>query len=293
MTTAVDETTVQGIITDVSIKAGATVALTVAPAPQEAPVVKPGIAEPVAPVVRTSAADALLRKHLASVSLKSQQIQPQARPPAPVPVPASAKPTSVADAPLKNPVDAAVFKKPSEIVLEVDPVQRETGRLTDLPNPGEVLAKRKQHNTICCCIDPYINEEESVYAPGNYIREGDVYRHRTHMRRMVVCFNICHTHEYFSQTLIQRAADGRTLNNVTVDELNNINMYFLVKSETCKHKHHDVRRYSNFGRILKFMCTIEGVTSTLRKLACLDNCMDNVNVETLRCERSLYSRRHF
>jgi hypothetical protein len=196
---------------------------------------------------------------------------------------------------LMGKLDSAAVKKPSEIVLQVDPVQRGTGRMTgdQLPNPQEILVKHKASNTICCCIDPYVNEEASIYAPGNYMREGDVYRHRTHMMRMVVCFNVCYSTEYISESLIQRAADGVTLNNVTVDELNNINKYFLVKSEKCSHRHHDIRRYSNVGRVLKFLCTIEGVTSTLRKLVCLDDCVSTVKVQTLRCERSLYSRRHF
>lgn len=201
-------------------------------------------------------------------------------------------PTSVVPSSVRT-AQESVVKKPSEVVLEIDGVQRETGRLTDLPNPDEILAKRKYLSTVCCCIDPYVNEEASVYAPGNYIREGDVYKHRVHMKRMIVCFNLCYSSEYITKTLIQRASDGTPLSNLTTDDLGNINKYFLVKSEKCKHRHHDIKRYSNVGRILKFLCTLDGIASTLRKMVCLEDCVNTVDIQTLRCERSLYSRRHF
>jgi hypothetical protein len=185
-------------------------------------------------------------------------------------------------------------KKPSEIAKSTDPVQRETARPTDLPSPDEVLAKKAANrSTICCCIDPYVNEEPSFYVPGSFIRQGDVYRHRTTMVRQVVCFNLCWNTEFRSQNIITRAADGVVMPNITLDELNNINNYFLVKSEKCNHRHHDIRRYSNMGRILKFLFTPAGIYSTLRKLICLDECIDTVNTRTVRCERSHYSRRHF
>lgn len=187
-------------------------------------------------------------------------------------------------------------KKPSEIVLGSDPIQRETGRPTDLPNTDEVLAAKKgvaESGTVCCCIDPYVNEEATVYAPGAYMREGDVYKHRTTMVRMVVCFNLCYSTEFVAKNIIMRASDGVVLDNVKVTDLENISNYFLVKSEKCTFKHHDIRRYSNVGRVLKFLCTPQGLCSTLRKIICIDDCVDTVNIRTVRCERSHYSKRHF
>jgi hypothetical protein len=184
-------------------------------------------------------------------------------------------------------------KKPSEIVLEAPAMQRDTGRPTDLPNPDEVVTRRVlESGTICCCIDPYVNEEASVYVPGSYIREGDVYKHRTTMVRMVICFNVCYSTEYTTQTTVVRAADGATL-NIEANELNDIAKFFLVKSEKCKHRHHDIRRYSVLGRTVKYLCTLQGIVSTLRKVTCIEDCVDTVNIRTVRCERSHYSRRNF
>lgn len=201
------------------------------------------------------------------------------------------KQVTVADAS----ITAVEAKKPSEIILGTT-IQRDTARPTDLPNPEVVLTKvvvPKSSSTVCCCINPYVNEEASMYAPGNYIREGDVYKHRTTMLRMVVCFNLCYNTEFVTQTIIMRAADGTQLPNVTIDDLNDISKFFLVKSEKCKHRHHDIRRYSDLGRVLKFLCTFSGIASTLRKVFCMEDCVDTVNIRTVRCERSHYSRRHF
>jgi hypothetical protein len=189
---------------------------------------------------------------------------------------------------------AAGVKKPSQLLHEVDIELRETGRVTDF-HDIEFQNKKSSFNqsTVCCCIDPYIDEEHSVYFPGDNIRDGDVYKHRAQIIKMVVCFNICHREEYFTETIIHRALDGLPMKTITVDELNNPHHFFLVKSEPCQHRHHDLRRYTTYGRILRFLCTIPGILSTMRKLFCLEECTNTVHVKTVRCERSLYSRRHF
>jgi hypothetical protein len=187
------------------------------------------------------------------------------------------------------------IKKPSQIVLEVDQEQRETRQITDLFEI-EIFNRKgsfRNSSTICCCIDPFITEEGSIYFPGDYFREGDVYKHRVTLMRMVICFNICHRLEPVTETFIQRASDGLPLKTVSVEELDNINHFFLVRTEKCGHRHHDLRRYSVYGRLLKFLCTFSGIVSTVRKLTCIEECVSTVNVQTVRCEKSLYSRRHF
>jgi hypothetical protein len=185
------------------------------------------------------------------------------------------------------------IKKPSELVTGQPEVElRETGRVTDF-HEIELQNKSFTQSTVCCCIDPYIDEEASVHIPSDTCRDGDVYKHRTQMVRMVVCFNLCYREEYVTETLIQRANDGFPMKTITVDELNNPHHFFLVKSEKCNHRHHDLRRYSNMGRIFRFLFTTRGILSTLKKLCCLEDCTNTVYVKTVRCERSLYSRRHF
>jgi hypothetical protein len=187
-------------------------------------------------------------------------------------------------------------KKPSEIVNNIENAllenQRETGRITDMLEVDIIKAtKNPKYTTVCCCIDPYINEKPHIYVPGAQIRDGDVYKHRVHLMTMVVCFNICHNIEHTTETFIQRASDGVQLKTMKVEELNDPNQFFLVKAEKCPYKHHDLRRYSVFGRLLVSLCTPAGVLSTCRKCCCLEDCVNTVNIGTVRCERSLYSRR--
>lgn len=188
------------------------------------------------------------------------------------------------------------IKKPSQVVLEMDVEARETGRITDFLEIEMFNRKTSftnHSNTICCCIDPYINEEASLYFPGDFCRDGDVYKHRARMVKMVICFNICHRLEFTTDTVIQRASDGFPLKGITSETLDDPRNFFLVKTERCSHRHHDLRRYSVHGRILKFLCTFAGIVSTVKKLCCIEDCVNTVHVKTLRCEKSLYSRRHF
>lgn len=189
---------------------------------------------------------------------------------------------------------ALEVKKPSELLHGVDIELRETGRVTDF-HDIEFQNKKSSFNNrfVCCCIDPYIDEEQSVYFCGDNIRDGDVYKHRAQLIKMVICFNICYREEFVTETIIHRAVDGLPMKTVTVEELSNPHHFFLVRSEKCTHRHHDLRRYSNLGRILRFLCTASGLLSTLRKMFCLEECTNVVHVKTVRCERSLYSRRHF
>jgi hypothetical protein len=188
------------------------------------------------------------------------------------------------------------IKKPSQIVLEMDTEARTTGRITDFLEIEMFNRKTSFTNhssSICCCIDPYINEEASIHFPGDYCRDGDVYKHRARMVKMVICFNICHRLEFTTETVLQRASDGFPLKSIAAEELEDTKKYFLVKTERCGHRHHDLRRYSIHGRILKFLCTLPGIVSTMKKLCCLEDCVNTVNVSTIRCEKSLYSRRQF
>jgi hypothetical protein len=189
----------------------------------------------------------------------------------------------------------ADVKKPSEIAQSVAPDARDTSRPTDMKDleTQAQKARNSSSTTVCCCVDPYFNEEPSEYAAPTHSREGDVFKHRVHFRTRVVCFNLCYNTESTTQTVIQRASDGSVLKTVTVDELNQPAQFFLVRSEKCKHKHHELRRFTFCGRILYFLCTVPGVTSTCKKCVCIEDCVSTENVETIRCERSLYSRRHF
>jgi hypothetical protein len=192
--------------------------------------------------------------------------------------------------------NSADVLKPSEIVGNGDLAlrdTRDTGRTTGLNEADVVLVSKNAAKVapVCCCIDPYVAEKPHIYVPSAFVREGDVYKHRTHYLTMVICFNICYNTEHSSEVVVQRAMDGAVLKNIRVEDLENPNQFFLVKSEKCPYKHHDLQRFSVIGRILVHLCTIKGIISTCRKFVCLDDCVNTVNVATVRCERSLYSRR--
>jgi hypothetical protein len=187
------------------------------------------------------------------------------------------------------------LKKPSEIAQEGGVEGRETGRPTDmkdLENQAKSV-KDAQNVTVCCCVDPYIVDEPSAPEANMSTREGDVFKHRVHFRTRVVCFNMCYNTENTTQTLILRASDGAAVKTITVDDLNKPDQYFLVRTEKCKQKHHDLKRYSVLGGLLVHLCSVQGLLSTCRKCLCIEDCVSTVAIETIRCERSLYSRRHF
>jgi hypothetical protein len=185
-------------------------------------------------------------------------------------------------------------KKPSEIVATVE--QRDTARPTDL-NDLEMQAARsvslKGRSTICCCIDPYIEETAPAYVPGDFLKEGDVHKHTAVVLNMVVFFNICYRYERVTDVSIRRAADGVPLKTVTADDLSNPNSYYLVRQEKCHYGHHDFRRLSYWGRLLKYLCTCDGLASTCSKVCGCEEYKNVVPVRTIRCERSLYSQRKF
>jgi hypothetical protein len=198
-----------------------------------------------------------------------------------------------------EPVNINDPKKPSEITQENGGVEaRDTGRPTDMKDNIESqtqAAKDKMagNNYVCCCIDPYITEEPTPYPANLLSREGDVFKHRVHFRTHVICCNMCFNAENTTQNIITRAADGAAAKGVTVDELNNVQKYFMVRSEKCDCKHHELRRLTLMGRILVHLCTLQGCFSTCKKLCCCDDCISTTNVDTIRCERTLYSRRAF
>lgn len=192
--------------------------------------------------------------------------------------------------------DVEEGKKPSEIAQTATALDtRETGRPTDMKELESQArnVKTTANDFVCCCIDPYIREEGSPPEQQQQFREGDVFKHRTHFKTRVICFNLCQNTENTTQTIITKANDGTVVKTVTVEDLNQPNQYFLVRSEKCKHKHHELTRLSILGRLLVSCCTFNGLTSTCRKFLCIDDCVSTVPIETIRCERSLYSRRHF
>lgn len=185
------------------------------------------------------------------------------------------------------------LKKPSEIANDADPLQRETGRITDLRDL-DLPAKANylpQNRTVCCCVDPYIDEEASVYKIAGDFREGDVFVHKAQFLKMTICINVCFTTEVVTETIIHKAIDGTIAKGIRRDQLSDIKEYILVKTDRCRHRHHDLKRYSTTGRILKFCCTWQGIISTFRKALCLEECTNTVYVRTLQCDRTLYQRR--
>jgi hypothetical protein len=188
-------------------------------------------------------------------------------------------------------------KKPSEIAQGNGVEGRDTGRPTDLKELENQTKVAKDSNsgprTVCCCIDPYLNEDATPYPENLLSREGDVYKHRVQFKTRVICFNLCYNTENSTHTIIQRASDGAIAKGISPEDLNQVQQYFLVRSEKCNHKHHDLRRLSVMGRMLVYFCTTEGLLSTCKKLCCLEDCVNTVNIETVRCERTLYSRRAY
>jgi hypothetical protein len=189
-------------------------------------------------------------------------------------------------------------KKPSEIAQENAGIDaRETGRPTDMKELENQTKAAKDKNTgpnyVCCCIDPYINEEPTPHLNNLLCREGDVYRHRVHFKTYVVCCNICFKPDTSTENVILRAADGAIAKGVGMDDLNNNQKYFMVRSEKCTCKHHELRRVSFIGRILVYLCTGQGLFSTCKKVCCFEDCISYSNVATIRCERTLYSKRAF
>jgi hypothetical protein len=186
------------------------------------------------------------------------------------------------------------LKKPSEIAQSGDVDGRDTGRPTDLKDIEAQAQKVKQNNTtVCCCIDPYMHEENEAYVPPGHCRDGDVLKHRVHFRTRVYCCNLCYNTESTTQNVILKASDGTVIKTVTLDDLSNPQMFFQVRSEKCGHKHHDLNRLSVIGRVLTYCCTVPGLLSTCKKLLCIEDCVTTENVHTVRCERTLFSRRHF
>jgi hypothetical protein len=195
-------------------------------------------------------------------------------------------------------VNAGDVKKPSEIAQENAGAEaRDTGRPTDLKELENqtqfVKDKSAGTNYVCCCIDPYITDKTPPYPTNLLCRDGDVFKHRAHFKSHVVCFNICYKSDHASETVIVRASDGTVAKGVTVDDLSNMQKYFLVRSEKCNLKHHGLKRLSFHGRLLVYLCTVQGLFSTCKQVCCCDDCITYTNVETVRCERSLYSKRGF
>ena len=163
--------------------------------------------------------------------------------------------------------------------------QRQTGRITELFDLEiQFKSKKLQTHPICCCINPYIDEEPTVYFPGfERFYPTDVWQHRAELKYERIFFNLCSFSNIEFVSSMQRATDG-----VVYPVDMNLDGYTLVKTEKCSHRHHDLRRYSTMGRLLTHLCTGRGLLSTVRKCCCMDMWEDHVAVETVRCERQLY-----